>query len=106
MESGPAPGPPQGEGPLLFARSETRPGCGQEQAPPFFASARKHDLAGGHSRPEKNVDTTTRKPMFLFRLPGLFLLRYAARTFLELLLNAPPRTTRWVRACPSVSGPS
>jgi hypothetical protein len=39
-------------------------------------------------------DTTTRNPMLLFLLFGLFLLRYAQRTFLSLLLNAPPRTTR------------
>jgi hypothetical protein len=30
----------------------------------------------------KNVDNTTRKPMFLFLLSGLFLLRLAQRTFL------------------------
>jgi hypothetical protein len=31
--------------------------------------------AGGHFQREKNVDTTTRKPMLSFRLFGLFLLR-------------------------------
>jgi hypothetical protein len=39
-------------------------------------------------------DATTRNPLFLFLLFGLFLLRYAQRTFLSLLLNAPPRNTR------------
>jgi hypothetical protein len=42
----------------------------------------------------KNVDTTTRNPLFLFLLFGLFLLRFAQRTFLSLLLNVPPRSTR------------
>ena len=39
----------------------------------------------------KRVETTTRKPMLLFLLSGLFLLRYAQRTFLDSLLKEPPR---------------
>lgn len=39
-------------------------------------------------------DTITRNPLFLFLLFGLFLLRTAQRTFLLLLLNAPPRNTQ------------
>lgn len=39
------------------------------------------------------MSTTTRKPMFLLRLFGLFLLREAERTFLWLLLNEPPRSS-------------
>jgi len=37
-------------------------------------------LAGTHC-PVKNVDATTRKPLFVFLLFGLLLLRYAQRTF-------------------------
>jgi len=44
---------------------------------------------------EKYVETTTRKPLFLFLLFGLFLLRRAQRAFLRLLLYEPPRSTRW-----------
>lgn len=35
-----------------------------------------------------------RKPMLLFLLSGLFLLRLAARTFCGLLFQDPPRKTR------------
>ncbi len=34
-----------------------------------------------------------RKPLFLFRLSGWFLLRLAERRFLELLFQEPPRRT-------------
>jgi hypothetical protein len=34
----------------------------------------------------KKVATTTRKPVLLFQLSGLFLLRTAQRTFLDSLL--------------------
>jgi hypothetical protein len=37
-------------------------------------------LAGTHC-PVKNVDANNRKPLFLFLLFGLFLLRYAQRAF-------------------------
>ena len=37
---------------------------------------------------------TTRNPMLLFLLSGLFLLRLAARRFLALLFQEPPRRTR------------
>ena len=36
----------------------------------------------------------TRKPMLLLRLSGVFLLRLAARVFLALLFQEPPRRTR------------
>ena len=42
-----------------------------------------------------------RKPMFLFLLSGLLLLRYAERQFVAGLFHAPPRSTRI--ACPLVS---
>jgi hypothetical protein len=41
-----------------------------------------------------DATTHTRKPLLLFLLSGLFLLRIAARTFFSLLLNDPPRSTR------------
>jgi hypothetical protein len=36
----------------------------------------------------------TRNPLLLLRLPGSFLLRLAARQFLPLLFQEPPRKTR------------
>ena len=39
-------------------------------------------------------EAATRKPLLSLRLSGLFLLWYAQRTFLSLLLNEPPRRTR------------
>jgi len=39
-------------------------------------------------------DTTTRKPLLLFRLSGVFLLRLAERQFVGLLFHDPPRSTR------------
>lgn len=51
----------------------------------------------------RNVDATTRKPLFLFLLPGWFLLRLPEARLSGLLLNAPPRTTRWhLRADPTL----
>ena len=44
-------------------------------------------LAGERTR-------ATRNPMLLFRLSGSFLLRFAARMFLGLLFQDPPRSTR------------
>jgi prolyl oligopeptidase len=35
-----------------------------------------------------------RKPILLFRMSGLFLLRFAERTFLGALVHEPPRSTR------------
>jgi hypothetical protein len=40
------------------------------------------------------VSSAQRKPTLSFRLPGSFLLRVAARTFLALLFQEPPRRTR------------
>ena len=37
-------------------------------------------------------DSATRKPLFLLRLPGMFLFRFAARRFLALLFQLPPRS--------------
>ena len=48
-----------------------------------FSPRPGRDLASaGQFRRERNVDNTTRKPMLLLRLSGLFLLRLAQRTFL------------------------
>jgi hypothetical protein len=54
--------------------SQMKPESGRDQAPPFFASTRK-DFPAGQFQREKNVDKTHRKPLFSFRLFGLFLLR-------------------------------
>lgn len=103
----------QGAGTLVFARpirrspshsarwQERGRGLGQDQAPPFFASAWK-SIAYAYDRQAvpaisclpKNVDAHTRNPMLSFLLFGLFLLRAAQRTLFSLLLNAPPRNTR------------
>jgi hypothetical protein len=37
----------------------------------------------------------TRKPMLLFRLSGVFLLRLAERQFVPSLFHEPPRFTRF-----------
>ncbi len=37
---------------------------------------------------------TTRKPLLLLRFVGVFLFRFAARQFLALLFQDPPRNTR------------
>ena len=42
-------------------------------------------------------EITTRKPLLLFRLSGVFLFRLAERVFLELLFHEPPRNTRFPR---------
>jgi hypothetical protein len=42
---------------------------------------------------------TSRKPLSLFRLPGLFLLRLAERRFLASLFQEPPRSTRSASMC-------
>ena len=41
------------------------------------------------------MENTHRTPLFVFLLSGLFLLRFAQRAFLRLLLKEPPRNTRW-----------
>ena len=43
-------------------------------------------------------ERATRKPILLFRLFGLFLLRLAERKFLGLLFQEPPRRTRLSRS--------
>ena len=80
-----------------------RPACEPDQARPGTDSAIFHlgpegvpagssgwaVAAGG-----KMWAATTRNPLFLFLLFGLFLLRAAQRTLFSLLLNEPPRNTR------------
>ena len=43
---------------------------------------------------EKMWETTIRKPFSFQSLFGLFLIRYAQRALLRLLLKDPPRNTR------------
>lgn len=46
-----------------------------------------------------------RKPMLLFELSGISLLRLAARTFFGLLFHAPPRTIRLFHSARSQPSP-
>lgn len=46
------------------------------------------------------ADNTTRKPLLLLRLSGLFLLRLAARAFSGLLIQEPPRSTPVIFGAP------
>jgi hypothetical protein len=74
-------GQAEGARPLLYARP-ARGGHGRELVPPLLnprpPSYHRAVLPGGTSQ-ASNVDTTTRNPMLLFLLFGLFLLRYAQR---------------------------
>jgi hypothetical protein len=49
----------------------------------------------------KTQETTSRKPMLLFLLSALFLLRFAERQLIALLFHEPPRITRY-RPTPSL----
>ena len=84
-----------------------RPGRAIRRSPPCETGKRAH----GHPRttPDLSVDRPApglglkaaradwarRKPMLLFRLSALFLLRLAERRFSGLLFQEPPRNTRW-----------
>src|ERR1035441_1737041 len=92
---------------------ETQCSCSdRKQTPPFFASAGKEAMPParqfrqGRSREPplrlKDVDATTRNPMFLFRLSGLFLLRYAQRALSAGLFHEPPRNTRAPLSLPQI----
>lgn len=65
----------QGAGPLVFARpafNRARPGAGSA----IFRLGPEENLAPpGNSGRKENVDKTIRKPLFLFEMLGLFLLR-------------------------------
>ena len=50
--------------------------------------------------PAAEPHTTTRNPLLWLRLSGVFLLRFAARQFLGLLFQLPPRRTRLMRSDP------
>ena len=97
----------QGTAPLVFARSETpartRPGPDSAilRLGPESRRARRQAVPARL----KNVDEHNRKPVFMFRLIGLFQLRYAQRTLLRLLMNEPPRNTRRLRVWPHNTGP-
>jgi hypothetical protein len=76
----------QGAGRLLFARPRREDGARPGACPAIFRLGGEPVKAHRTSGRSKKVATTTRKPMLLFRLSGLFLLRTAQRTFLGLLL--------------------
>lgn len=78
--------------PGLFT-TQARPGTGSAIFQPRRRRRTRAAVPAG-TIPLKNVDAATRNPLFLLRLFGLLLLRYAQRTFLSLLLNVPPRSTR------------
>jgi hypothetical protein len=82
-----------------YSPGPARAAHGREQTPPF-ASVRKSVGSGGQFRHEASVDSATRNPMLSFRLSGLLVLRYAHRTFLAVLLKAPPRSTRALSGLP------
>lgn len=73
--------------------SFARPGTGSAIPPSSAANLLWRAAVPDGAR---SVDATTRKPMLSFLLFGLFLLRYAQRAFLALLLKEPPRSTRHV----------
>ena len=52
-------------------------------------------VSGRHPPARCAADKTKRRPLFLLRLSGLFLLRFAERQFLALLFQLPPRITRF-----------
>jgi len=81
---------------LLFARPDTyRDSAGNRIGRSPHASS-ANPCGGPQFRRflQEYVDDTTRNPLFVFRLFGLLLLRYAQRTLSRLLLNEPPRNTR------------
>ena len=75
-------------------RDQARPGTDSAIFRLGLQGSTRQAVPAGQRPGAKSVDKTTRKPLFLFWLFGLFLLRAAQRTFLSLLLNEPPRNTR------------
>jgi hypothetical protein len=76
------------------APQRARPGTGSAIFLASVAKAYPCHIAG-RDVPDEKRGHHHPNPVFLLRLFGLFLLRYAQRTFLVLLLKAPPRNTRW-----------
>src|SRR5579862_6100487 len=74
------------------ADSGSRPGLSHTHAPAVREPPDSGAVAKADAR--KCRRTQTRNPMLLLRLPGSFLLRYAERQFLLLLIQEPPRRTR------------
>ena len=68
--------------------------------PPASLNARA--LGDGQHCAAARADWARRKPMLLFRLSGLFLLRLATRTLFSLLFHEPPRKTP--SGAPRISG--
>lgn len=52
-------------------------------------------VSGRHPPARCAAGKARRRPLFLLRLSGLFLLRFAERQFLALLFQLPPRITRF-----------
>ena len=71
-------------------------GTGMDMLRPQDASATTTACDFGllDSSTQRDTPTTTRKPLLLFELAGLLLLRLAARQLAGLLFNDPPRNTR------------
>jgi len=86
LHRGPAPGTDPGRGAVAIRPAPSRDGARPGACPAFFRLGGEPVKAHRTSGRSKKVATTTRKPMLLFRLFGLFLLRTAQRTFLGLLL--------------------
>ncbi len=61
------------------------------------ADSGQGDRANSASCEVLTLGDTTRKPLLLFRLSGVFLLRLAVLAFLGLLFQEPPRSTRFPR---------
>jgi hypothetical protein len=79
----------EGRGYSIFARRHRRTTAGQGQAAPLFGQTRSSALASVPQRTPRDIsgrtqrpwETTTRNPLLLFELSGLFLLRARTRAF-------------------------
>ena len=80
----------KGRGYCIFAQRRCQAAAGQGQAAPLFGQAQWSALASAPQRSPRDIsgrtqrpwDATNRKPMLLFELSGLFLLRSFTRVFL------------------------
>jgi len=80
----------EGRGYSIFAQRRCQAAAGQGQAAPLFGQAQSSALASVPQRSPRDIsgrtqrpwDATTRNPMLLFELSGLFLLRSLTRAFL------------------------
>jgi hypothetical protein len=80
----------EGRGYSIFAQRHCQATAGQGQAAPLFGQAQWSALASVPQQSPRDIsgrtqrpwDATTRNPMLLFELSGLFLLRSFTRVFL------------------------